>query len=170
MVLVLVLILVEEEEKEKERKRKKEKKGRGRHFDYRRTDSSSRLPHPTKIKTKSLCSYSRYLLHNVSSYTYTHFFFPFFKFFLVHFWRCFFLVFNCFRFRAPHSHGPTHPSPGKKRERETDFFPIQSVHKPCLPHTCTCTCVLYVVCTVPTSTHPLSARGRAPACVSYLLG
>lgn len=112
--------------------RKRKKKGKGKEkgkkreeedFDYRRTLVVACLI-LQKRKPKSLFSYSRYLLYNVSSYTHTHLFFSFFKFFLVHFWGCFFLVFNCFRFRAPHSHGPTHPSPGKKKERERDrFFP-----------------------------------------------
>lgn len=69
--------------------------------------------------------------------TYTHFFF-FLQILLGSFLGVFFLVFNCFRSRAPHSHGPTHPpSPGKKRERERQIFsrfsqsinPVYLIHR-----------------------------------------
>lgn len=94
----LVLVLVEE----KERKRKKKgKKGKRKTLTIRTLVVAYLILQ--KRKPKSLFSYSRYLLYNLSSYTYTHFFFlsSFFKFFLVHCWGCFFFSVQLFPFPRP---------------------------------------------------------------------
>lgn len=66
----LVLVLVEEKEKKKEKKRKKREEE---DFDYRRTLVVAYLI-LQKEKPNPFFPYSRYLLYNVSSYTYTHLF------------------------------------------------------------------------------------------------
>lgn len=78
--------LVEEKEKGKKRKKEKRKEEEGNR--YGRTLVVACLTHPTKKKNQFhfFSTVGRYLLYIVSSYTYTHFFFPFFKFLLVHFW------------------------------------------------------------------------------------
>lgn len=123
------------EGKRKKRKEEKRKEEDTLTMEYGRTLVVACLTHPTKKKNQIpfFPTVGRYLLYNVSSYTHTYtytflFFFP--KILLSSFLvgTLFFGV-QLFPFPPP----SPHPSPGKKRE--TDFFPIQSVHKPCLPHT-----------------------------------